>query len=223
MQPKTKYILYLTLSIAGVVLLFGIRSMIINGPAVAVTSAKAASTSHANSNRAKLTKLVKTRKSSASHKTAVTTATLVAWHGPSEPNHPYPNVQNYPNLRIDVSVAKQRVYLKAGDKLLYTMLATTGKPGANATPKGDFVIQPERGLHFYNASLNEGANYWVSFKDHGVYLFHSVPVDASDHYIASKAALLGKKSDSHGCVRLSISDAKWMYENIPVNTPVHIQ
>lgn len=219
MKLTTKFILYLTLSFSGIVLLFGIRSMVRNSFAFEATRAQAASTSHSNSSHTKS----KTRKSSVSHKTAAATATPVDWHGPSESNHPYPNVQNYPNLRIDVSVAKQRVYLKAGDKLLYTMLATTGKPGTNATPKGDFVIQPERGLNFYNASLNEGANYWVSFKDHGVYLFHSVPVDASDHYIASKAALLGKRSDSHGCVRLSISDAKWMYEHIPVNTPVHIQ
>ena len=145
MQVKTKYILYLTLSIAGVVLLFGIRSMVRNSFALEATRAQAASTNRSNSSHA----TAKTRKSSASHKTTVASVTPVDWHGPSEPNHPYPEVQNYPNLRIEVSVAKQRDYLEAGTKLLYTMLATTGKPGANATPKGDFVIQPERGLHFY--------------------------------------------------------------------------
>ncbi len=30
-------------------------------------------------------------------------------------------------------------------------------------------------LLFYNHKLNEGAKYYVSWKDHGVYLFHSVP------------------------------------------------
>jgi len=223
MGMKEKLIGYTTLFFAGLVLLFGISRLIINGPASEKASARVVSISHAKSSHTKKVQLAKTLKSNATKKATRSRTTTVDWHGPSEPNHPYPDVQNHPNLKIDVSTAKQRVYLKDGSKILYTMLATTGKPGKDATPKGNFVIQPERGLHFYNASLNEGANYWVSFKDHGVYLFHSVPVDASNHYKASEAALLGKKSDSHGCVRLSISDAKWLYENIPENTPVHIQ
>ncbi len=102
MKLTTKFILYLTLSFSGIVLLFGIRSMVRNSFAFEATRAQAASTSHSNSSHAKS----KTRKSSVSHKTAAATATPVDWHGPSESNHPYPNVQNYPNLRIDVSVAK---------------------------------------------------------------------------------------------------------------------
>ncbi|WP_278279724.1 L,D-transpeptidase [Clostridium sp. DMHC 10] len=33
---------------------------------------------------------------------------------------------------------------------------------------------------------------------------------------------LGTKA-SHGCVRLSIEDAKWMYDNIPRDTLVNIK
>ncbi len=154
-------------------------------------------------------------------KTTTPQPTVVNWHAPSETNHAYPDVSKYPNLQIDVSIKKQRVYLENDGHVLYTMLASTGKPGS-ATPRGNFKIQPERGLHFYNASSGEGANYWVSFKGNGIYLFHSVPVDIHDHYVVSQANQLGKKSNSHGCVRLSIADAKWMYENIPLNTPVHI-
>ena len=46
---------------------------------------------------------------------------------------------------------------------------------------------------FFNESSGEGANYWVSWKDHGVYLFHSVPIDASGDYIEEEAEELGQK------------------------------
>src|SRR5699024_11470649 len=76
---------------------------------------------------------------------------------------------------------------------------------------------------FYNAQSGEGANYWVSFKDHGIYLFHTVPVDANGNYVVSEAEQLGKSSNSHGCVRLSVADAKWFYENIKTGTKVVVE
>lgn len=141
------------------------------------------------------------------------------WQMPSE-NKAYPNVSAHPNLRIEVSLKKQRVYLKDGKATLYTMLASTGKNGG--TPTGHFQIQAERGQHFYNQKSNEGANYWVSFKDHGVYLFHTVPVDVNGAYNIAEAQQLGETANSHGCIRLSIADARWFFENIPENTAVHI-
>ncbi|KLJ94963.1 hypothetical protein WB05_04275 [Streptococcus agalactiae] len=90
------------------------------------------------------------------------------------------------------------------------------------TPKGTFVIEPERGDFFYNASSKEGAYYWVSFKEHGIYLFHSVPTDQQGNEIPEEAKQLGKAA-SHGCVRMSRADAKWFYENIPQGTTVTIK
>ena len=69
----------------------------------------------------------------------------------------------------------------------------------------------------------EGANYYVSWKDHGVYLFHSVPTKASGAYNVEEAEKLGKSTGSHGCIRLSIPDAKWMSANLPVGTKIVIE
>ncbi|MEJ1319666.1 L,D-transpeptidase [Latilactobacillus sakei] len=33
---------------------------------------------------------------------------------------------------------------------------------------------------------------------------------------------MGETSNSHGCIRLSVADAKWFYQAIPVNTKVVI-
>lgn len=148
------------------------------------------------------------------------TPVKIDWHQPSM-RKAYPTLSNYADLNIQASIKQQRVYLKNNDHGLYTMRASTGKQGSE-TPRGHFEIQPERGLHFFNAQSGEGANYWVSFKDHGIYLFHSVPVDENNHYIKSEAEQLGKVANSHGCIRLSIADAKWLYENIPTHTPVVI-
>ncbi|MFD1672577.1 L,D-transpeptidase [Agrilactobacillus yilanensis] len=142
------------------------------------------------------------------------------WQKPSE-DKAYPDVAAHPNLSIDVSIKKQRVYLKDGKKVLYTMLASTGSK-ASGTPTGHFEIQPEHGLKFFNPNSKEGANYWTSFKDHGVYLFHTVPTDEAGNYVVHEAKQLGASANSHGCIRLSVADAKWFYENIKVGTPVYI-
>ena len=64
-----------------------------------------------------------------------------------------------------------------------------------------------------------GANWWVSF--YGDYLFHTVPTDSDGNYIVSEAEKLGRPA-SHGCLRLTVSDAKWIYDNIPDGTTVVI-
>lgn len=134
----------------------------------------------------------------------------VDWQGPSEAK-PYPTLQA--TDWIKVSLEKQRTYLMRGQTVLYTMRCSTGSGGDRATPAGNFAIQSERGEQFFNQHSGEGARYWVSWKDHGIYLFHSVPIDQAGHYIVSEAAQLGEKANSHGCIRLSVADAQWLYQH----------
>lgn len=142
------------------------------------------------------------------------------WHAPSEKKS-YPDPAAYQDFWIDVSIAKQRVYLKNHNQTLYTMYASTGAK-ASPTPQGTFAIQPEHGEAFYNPNSGEGAKYWRSFLDHGIYLFHSVPTDQAGNFIPSEAQQLGQQANSHGCIRLTVADAQWFYTQIPVNTPVKI-
>lgn len=144
----------------------------------------------------------------------------INWRKSSE-TKAYPDVKQAADFWIKVSTEKERVYLMDGSKKLYTMYASTGSKD-QATPKGTWHIQYEKGDFFYNQESGEGAKYWVSFKDHGVYLFHSVPTDQEGNFIEKEAQQLGKKAASHGCVRLSVPDAKWFYQNIPPETKVVI-
>ncbi|HFE9565993.1 TPA: L,D-transpeptidase [Streptococcus agalactiae] len=118
----------------------------------------------------------------------------------------YPNLNKYSNLEIHVSSTRQTMTITSSDKVIFKTIVSTGAK-ESPTPKGTFVIEPERGDFFYNASSKEGAYYWVSFKEHGIYLFHSVPTDQQGNEIPEEAKQLGKAA-SHGCVRMSRADAK---------------
>lgn len=148
--------------------------------------------------------------------------TPINWRKSSE-TVAYPDVNHYPKLWLHVSLKKQRLYLMTDKRVLYTMYASTGVPTASRkTPRGTYHIQAERGKYFYSDTVNEGAYYWVSWLNHGEYLFHSTPVDAQGHFIKSDAADLGKAPSSHGCVHLSVADSKWLYQHIRYGTKVVI-
>lgn len=120
---------------------------------------------------------------------------------------------------IDVDVTKQRVYIMRGSAVEREMVASTGMKGKE-TPLGEFKIQ-NRGDWFFSDKYQEGAKWWASFKDWGVYLFHSLPMDKERNIIPEEAALLGQPA-SHGCVRLTVEDAKWIYDNMKQGTKVVI-
>ena len=121
-------------------------------------------------------------------------------------------------LSLQVSITRQNVtVLDAKGRVVKTFTCSTGKKGSD-TPTGTFTVA-ERGQSFYNSSINEGAYYWTQF--YGDYLFHSVPFNGSREMEPEEAAKLGTPA-SHGCVRLAVADAKWIYDNIPKGTKVSI-
>ena len=144
----------------------------------------------------------------------------IDWLKPSQ-QVDYPDPVAHPGLSLEVSLQDQRVYVRDGSQLLYTMYASTGMD--DSTPKGSFRIQSERGDHFYNPREGMGARYYTSFLNHGVFLFHSVPTDPSGSYIKEEADLLGIRPSSHGCIRLTVPDALWIMKSVPTGTPVLIE
>ena len=137
----------------------------------------------------------------------------------------HPDLAKVKKLWIRVSLKGDRTYIMSGKKPIYTMLSTGGlyHKGKSDTPTGTFHIQEERGQEFYNYELNEGARYYVSWKNHGVYLFHSVPTKANGKIDLKEAKKLGKTQGSHGCVRLSLPDAEWLMNTVPYGTKVVIK
>jgi lipoprotein-anchoring transpeptidase ErfK/SrfK len=88
-----------------------------------------------------------------------------------------------------------------------------------ATPRGIFGTKA-----IYEIKRLKGGVYgqyatWIT----GNILFHSVPCRKAtkDSLISSYYNKLGTKA-SAGCIRLTVADAKWLYENCPVGTMVEI-
>lgn len=145
------------------------------------------------------------------------TTSVLDWRSPT--GGPHIDLAKVKDLHLVVSLDHQRVYVMSGRRVVYTMVCSTGMDGS--TPRGDYRIQ-NRGDDFFNEHENMGAKYWVSWANYGEYLFHTVPTDRSGRYIASEAEKLGRPA-SHGCVRLSVSDAQWLYRQLPEGTPVSIR
>lgn len=99
-------------------------------------------------------------------------------------------------------------------KLDRSMPCSTGR-NKSPTLRGTYEIQ-DRGLWFYNERLQSGAKYWVRYS--GPYLFHSIAMNENQEV---EDPTLGKRA-SFGCIRLSIEDSKWFYENIPEKTTVFV-
>lgn len=142
---------------------------------------------------------------------------VVNWRKPSGMSRP--SLRYLSDLTIEVSIDKQQVYVKSGNRIVYAMVASTGMlNGQDNTPLGWYRITG-RGYSFYNSSEGMGARYYTQFL--GDYLFHSVPTDANGNYMPSEGAKLGQPA-SHGCVRLTVSDAEWFYNELPNGTSVWI-
>lgn len=119
---------------------------------------------------------------------------------------------------VMTDLAKQRVVVFQGKKDGWDMIqsypCSSGTKGYE-TPTGEFRVTG-RGSWFFNRSLQEGAKWYVQFK--GNYLFHSFPMDRNQKVLDTR---LGQPL-SHGCVRLRLEDAKWLYDTLPDNTKVLI-
>ena len=88
------------------------------------------------------------------------------------------------------------------------------------TPKGIFEVEKgRRGSWAYIERFDMGFKYWVGFKH--IYLFHSVPYNSKKQLLKEEEAKLGQPA-SHGCIRLPVDVAKYIYDNVPEGSKVLI-
>lgn len=96
-----------------------------------------------------------------------------------------------------------------------------GSDPASPTPSGTWKIGGRERFGKFAAFNNEYARYWTQIVG-GVY-FHSIMFSSRDVSTLKKFAFndLGN-TGSHGCVRLYVEDAKWIYYNAPFGTTVKV-
>ena len=102
------------------------------------------------------------------------------------------------------------------------MVCSTGRSG-HETPKGNFSIYAHVDNGGYHLMVDGTYGRWCMRFKSGGYMFHTVCYahagDASP--IASEVSALGTNV-SRGCVRLSVSDAQWLYGIIADGTKVAV-
>ena len=130
------------------------------------------------------------------------------------------NIESTTSYFINVNLKNQKTYIYKGkaDKwqLVRTCPCSTGISGED-TPSGSFSIK-EKGDWFFSDKYEQGGKYWSQITSD--ILFHSVPFDKSKTTVLDYTM---NKPSSHGCIRLSIDDAKWIYTNIPKGSKVIIK
>ena len=95
-------------------------------------------------------------------------------------------------------------------------ICSVGKP-SSPTPTGEYKTT----VHSLNfVSFGSRCWYATGFIG-GLYLFHSEPYKIEDTPAHVLEPEMGK-ANSHGCVRLRLADAKWMYDTLPLRTKVVI-
>ncbi|MGN1006461.1 MAG: peptidoglycan-binding protein [Aristaeellaceae bacterium] len=129
--------------------------------------------------------------------------------------------------KIGISLDEQRVYVYQWDGSGYNdqikkFKCSTGMEGY-ATPTGTYQSggKVTSGEWYYFADYNCYAKY--AYRIVGGILFHSVLYNSNKQGPTnSSVRALGRKA-SHGCVRLAVDDAKWIFENCPEGTTVIIR
>ena len=142
------------------------------------------------------------------------TLTLAKMHGVA-------NNQDSPtNYIVIVDRAAHRVGVFKGSKYNWAdakyYKCCVGKP-STPTISGTYYIK-SRGKYFDTGTQGR---CWYFTQINGNYLFHSVIYDRQN----SPKRIIDNSMDaavSHGCVRLDLENAKWIYDNIPKNTKVII-
>jgi lipoprotein-anchoring transpeptidase ErfK/SrfK len=116
---------------------------------------------------------------------------------------------------VDTKNFKTNIYKGSKNHwtLIHSYLCTIGKP-STPTPKGNFHIGV-KGLYF---GVEKGfkARYYTQF--YGNYLFHSILYNLNGSIRDGRLGM----TLSDGCIRLSLANAKWIWDNIPKNTSVFI-
>ena len=140
---------------------------------------------------------------------------------PDEAPRPTPRPEQ-PAYHLVVDVTNQIVTAYARDEegdynvVIREMMCSSGTR-ENPSDAGDFVLSGYKTTWCYFPKWGDYARYWTRINS-GI-AFHSViynTVDVMDLSVRSYNRL-GNRA-SHGCVRLLVSDAKWIYDYVEAGT-----
>jgi lipoprotein-anchoring transpeptidase ErfK/SrfK len=109
---------------------------------------------------------------------------------------------------IEVRLGSQRLIAWEGDKPVYAVIVSTGKPG-HETPVGTFAIQTK-----HEIARMQGADYDVPDVPNTMYYSGSYAIHGAYWHRNFGTPV------SHGCTNVALDHAKWLFKWASVGTPV---
>ena len=106
--------------------------------------------------------------------------------------------------------------------LVREMICSSGIEEGSPSPRGTFQMGEDYKRFAFFVNFGCYAQYWSQIR--GRIYFHSVPYsERDDRYLIEEEFWLLGQPASHGCIRLAVKNAKWLWENITDGTTVVVQ
>ena len=119
---------------------------------------------------------------------------------------------------------EQRVYVYNHRKrLIATLPVSTGVD--DQTPVGTFKVFSQSAQAYYAPSPNERMRWMTRFtkgREGGNIGFHGIPYKVTKSGEIPFFTPLGIAPSSHGCIRMRVADAKWLFHNMKIGTVVSV-
>lgn len=122
-------------------------------------------------------------------------------------------------IGVDVKNQRVTIYSTADNSAVHRWLCSSGK-SSTPTPTGTYTLPNSS-----RKEWNKFGNVYVKWatKIHGGYFFHSVLFSKrNDNSLQRNTLRLLGHTASHGCIRLEVSNAKWISDNCAAGTKVII-
>ena len=119
---------------------------------------------------------------------------------------------------------EQRVYVyNHRRRLIATLPASTGVD--DQTPVGTFKVFSQSAQAYYTPNPNERMRWMTRFtkgREGGNIGFHGIPYKVTKSGEIPFPTPLGVAPSSHGCIRMRVADAKWLFKNMKIGTVVSV-
>jgi lipoprotein-anchoring transpeptidase ErfK/SrfK len=140
-----------------------------------------------------------------------------------------PPVSRPQKRRVNIAFARivlseQRAYFyTTSRRLIATLPVSTGAD--DQTPTGTFKVFSKSAQAYYSPSPNERMKFMTRFtkgREGDNIGFHGIPYKVTKNGDIPFYTPLGIAPVSHGCIRMRVADAKWVFENMKLGSVVAV-
>ena len=159
---------------------------------------------------------------------------LIARQDPIKVNQRLLDQTSPDNVRIHVSLSKQRAYLLIGEQVVIDSPISSGKRG-HESPHGSFSVREKDPNHmssiygdFVDSSgrvVRAGVSSKIDSAPSGTHFVGSPMrwfMRLTDEGVGMHVGILPGYPASHGCIRMPSDGAKLFYDHVKVGTPVTV-